>query len=551
MNSEASVTLSDVLKLTLPFNSIITGNPDQRHRVINWVIILTDWRQAREQIQVGDLLILPPALHSMTTDAELRENLQVMAALAISGVITFQEVSEATTNVAKSLDIPLVLVPADTSLRDIQRNISALLLDRQAQVSERGTQLYRQLSEMSREDQGLNAMTDLMSKMTGKIVVVQDKRLEIQALSVPADNQMDLSQLTIILQNREYLPAVLQNRKAAAKSRQSHWQQLLPPLDNVARLLTPIVSGDRARGYLSVIGPADGLDMLDKLTTEHGAAACALEMAKAKAVSEAKKELRGDFLEGVLAGKLPRAEIERLQSRLDHETEQAHAVLAISWDGDKVPSVRHLETAVNWILSSHNRPALVHIYGGTTLCVFQSMRTADEDMSTAKELERRLREHLAAESEFKDARLMSGLAGPTYSLTEWPEVYQRAVQAMKLAQRLRLNTLVEYDSLGVYQLLTQLDDIPAVHQFSHQVIGPLVDYDRRHRSNLVATIAAYFEHHGNISQTAEALFIHRNTLLYRLDRIEELTKHDLQQSDMRLSLHLALKLWQLRPESDN
>jgi purine catabolism regulator len=64
----------------------------------------------------------------------------------------------------------------------------------------------------------------------------------------------------------------------------------------------------------------------------------------------------------------------------------------------------------------------------------------------------------------------------------------------------------------------------------------------------VQTIDAYFSHHGNISQTAEALFIHRNTLLYRLERIQELTGHDLDQTNTRLALHLALKLWQLRPE---
>lgn len=546
--NESSVTLSDVLKLTLPLNTIVLGGSAQRERVINWITILTDWRQVRDQIQLGDLVVVPHAMQAIATDSEFKESMQVMGTAAVSAILVFSDLSDSVVSVAKSLDLPLVQVPTDTSIREIHRSISSLLIDRQAQVTERGMQLYRQLSEMSREDQGLNAMTDLMSQMTGKIVVVQDKRLDIQAMSIPPDNDIELDKLTTALKQREHLPVVLRNRKAAAKTRQSHWQQLLP-VENVARLLTPIVSGDRARGYLSVVGAADDLDMLDKLTTEHGAAACALEMAKVKAVSEAKKELRGDFLEGVLAGKLPKAEMERLQSRLDHDTEQPHAVMAIAWDGQDAPAVRHLETAVNWILSSHNRPALVHVYGSSNVCVFQSLRSTDDDMSTAKELERRLREHLEAEPEFKEARLISGLAGPANTIMEWPDVYHQAVQAMKLAQRLRLNSLVEYDSLGVYQLLTQLDDIPAVHAFGEQVIGPLAEYDKRHRSNLVNTIAAYFEHHGNISQTAESLFIHRNTLLYRLERITDLTGHDLGQSDMRLSLHLALKLWQLRPDT--
>jgi DNA-binding PucR family transcriptional regulator len=88
-----------------------------------------------------------------------------------------------------------------------------------------------------------------------------------------------------------------------------------------------------------------------------------------------------------------------------------------------------------------------------------------------------------------------------------------------------------------------------VRQFTQQVIGPLVEYDAQHRSSLVQTIDAYFDHHGNISQTAESLFIHRNTLLYRLERIKDLTSQDLNQANMRLALQLALKLWQLQPDS--
>ncbi|MEM9774963.1 MAG: helix-turn-helix domain-containing protein [Chloroflexota bacterium] len=541
---QGQVTLSDVHKLALPLNTVMTGSIDHQSRVINWVVVLTDWIGIREQVQLGDLVIIPGTLQSGASTAELLSGLQTMGALAVAGVILFDHVDPVISTESANIDLPLLIVTDDLPMRDVLKAVSSLLLDRQAQLTERGMQLYRQLSEMSREEQGLQAMTDLMSRVTSKIVAVQDKRLEIQAISVPESNSINLTQLNEALLKREDLPPVLRNRKAAARTRQSHWQQLLP-VENIGRLLTPIISGDRARGYLSIIGPADELDMLDKLTTEHGAAACALEMAKAKAISEAKKELRGDFLEGVLAGTVDKNEIDRLKMRLDHDTDQAHAVLTFSWDSEKDNAVRHLETAVNWVLSSHNRPALVHIYGGSTVTLFQGLRNED-DMGSARELERRLREYLEVEN--REAMLVSGLAGPAESLSDWPFIYQQAVQAMKLGQRLGMKKLVEYDSLGVYQLLTQLDDNPTVQEFSARIIGPLADYDERHRSNLVNTIAAYFEHHGNISQTAESLFIHRNTLLYRLERIRDLTGHDLDQADMRLALHLSLKLWQLRPE---
>jgi purine catabolism regulator len=168
-------------------------------------------------------------------------------------------------------------------------------------------------------------------------------------------------------------------------------------------------------------------------------------------------------------------------------------------------------------------------------------------LEAAYELKRRLAEQI--EVEFPDAQLIGGMSGPAESLSDWPRVYREALQAMDVGERLILaNQVVEFNSLGVYQLLSELEDIATVQSFAAQIIGPLAAYDKDHKGSLVQTLEAYFNHHGNISQTAESLFVHRNTLLYRMDRIQELTKQDLNNADMRLAMHLSLKLWQLRPQ---
>lgn len=541
------VNIGDVLRLALPLKTIVIGGAEQMRRNIYWIVLLSTWEGLPAQIRDGDLVLIPPHLQASIAPAALSQQLKTLAELSGTGVVTFQEVPRETAKLAAQLDLPLLRVPDNTSVRDVHQAIASLLIDRQRATSERAMQLYRQLSEMSREGRGLQAMTEVMSKLTGNIIVVQDKRLDVQAASWPSDTAVDKDELLNALREREQLPAVLRNRKAAAKTRQSYWQQILP-VENMGRLVSPIVSGDRARGYLSIIGPASSLDLLDSLTAEHGAAACALEMAKAKAVSEAKKALRGDFLEGLLAGTLPAHEIKRLEGRLDHNTQEPHAILTLNWLGENPPSLRRLETTINWLLTNHTRPALVHIYGGQHLCVFQALK-APNDMETAHDFVRRLREQV--EAEFPNARLIGGMSGPALDLVSWPRAYTEALQAMQVGQRLKLgNQIVEFNSLGVFQLLCELEDIPTVHRFAEQIIGPLAEYDRQHRGSLVKTIDAYFGHHGNVSQTAESLFVHRNTLLYRIERIQELTGQDLNNADMRLALHLALKLWQLRPDTE-
>ncbi|MDT8304523.1 MAG: helix-turn-helix domain-containing protein [Anaerolineae bacterium] len=541
------VTLGDLIRLALPFGTMVSTGPGQLGREVAWVVTLIDWSNLSEQVQARDVVLLPPALQEQTADPALAAHLEALAAQHAAALVIFKDVSARVKKAALKLDFPILVLPANTALRYVQRVTTSLLLDRQAQTTERGMELYRRLSEMSLEERGLEALASLMMTVTGKIVVIQDKRLDVRALAVPPGNEIDVGELTAVLAQRDSLPTVLRNRKAAAKTHQSYWQQILP-IENVGRLVAPIISGDRARGYVSVVGPAGELDLLDSLTAEQGAVASALEMAKAKAVSEAEKALRGDFLEGLLAGTLPRKEIERLESRLDHDTSQPHVIMTFTWAApDLAPGLAHLETTIHWLLSSHKRPALMHNFADDHIVVFPAL-TPEEERAEAAELDRRLREHVQVEygEEYDNVRIISGLSGPTAAIHEWPIVHQQALQAMDLARRLHANHLVEYNSLGIYQLLSQIEHIDTVQRFAEQIIGPLAEYDRRHRGSLVETIDAYFQHHANVSQTAESLFIHRNTLLYRLERIQELTGQDINQADMRLALQLALKLWQLR-----
>jgi len=548
-SSPAEINIADVLRLALPINTTLIGGGMEARRFVNWVVVLASWEDLESQINPHDLVIIPPSLFARPEPTNFTLTFEMLAGLPVAGLVCFGTLADELTHQAEAHNLTILVVPENASVREIHHNVSVLLLDRQSATSERAIQLYRQLSAMSREGQGLAAMTEVMSKLTGNIVAVQDKRLEIQAISWPSNTTVSREALIEALQQRDALPPVLRNRKAAAKSRQSIWQQLLPLGDSpvhLARLLSPIISGDRARGYLSIIGPVAELDMFDSLTVEHGAAACALEMAKTKAVNEAKKSLRGDFLEGLLAGSLPRKEIERLEGRLDHNTSEPHAVMVAGWIGANKLSLRRLETSTHWVLSNHPRPALVHVYGNQYLVIFQALKNL-EDMDSAHQLGRRIREQI--EMEYPEATLIGGISGPTKTLAEWPEAYEQALQAMQLGERLKLtNQFVEFESLGIYRLLYALEEQPEVREFTDEIMQPLIEYDNHNRGSLVKTVEAYFDHHGNISQTAESLFVHRNTLLYRMERIQELTGLNLDHANMRLALHLSLKLWQLRPE---
>lgn len=74
------------------------------------------------------------------------------------------------------------------------------------------------------------------------------------------------------------------------------------------------------------------------------------------------------------------------------------------------------------------------------------------------------------------------------------------------------------------------------------MLGSLVEYDKEKGTDLVLTLTKYFETQGNLKEMSEELFIHYNTVVYRLQRIREITGIDLDDYEERLNLQIALKI---------
>jgi purine catabolism regulator len=110
---------------------------------------------------------------------------------------------------------------------------------------------------------------------------------------------------------------------------------------------------------------------------------------------------------------------------------------------------------------------------------------------------------------------------------------------------------VSYDDIGVYQLLIPMMNSAETHAFYRRHLGPLLEYDREQRGELIHTLEAYFDCAGNLARTSEAIHVHRNTLLYRLSRIAQICQVDLDYNETRLSLWLALKLHHILVNSED
>ncbi|WP_105035393.1 PucR family transcriptional regulator [Cryobacterium aureum] len=97
------------------------------------------------------------------------------------------------------------------------------------------------------------------------------------------------------------------------------------------------------------------------------------------------------------------------------------------------------------------------------------------------------------------------------------------------------------------ELIKLLAGDSGVRRLVDTTLAALESADRSKKSQLVYTLAAYLEVNGNISLAARNLYLNRHSLIYRLQRIQELTGLDLDSPEDRLALALALRIRRLRP----
>ena len=536
------ISVEEIRKLALPLSTHILSGESLLDRAVSWTTVIHPEDDIRSRgVQKRELILVAPVSNPRRAlaDAEL---IQWCAKVDAAAVIFCAPVTPAALAVAKSVNLPVLSLSSHSRVREVERTVISLLVNRKVQIERRGTQIYRQLTQISMRNEGMDELVGAMARLTKKAVVIHDKRLQPISHKIQPAFVDIWDDIEFFLKKDDALPVELQDRHRVADVDPPVLMQALP-ISGVARLVAPVIAVNVGRGYLSIIGRESDLDEIDQLVCEHGAAACALEMAKQKAVNETEKRLRGTFLDRLLLGDVSQQEAARQGERFNHDMTRTHIAFVLAWRGDNAPSLRRLETTVNAIVAGRDCKALVWTRRKEgEVVVFHATDFADPidhslALSTAfsQEIKR----------QYPGRRVAIGLGAVARDIKGWRSSYRDAVQAMELADRLQTEAPLFIGDLGVFQLILGLTDRDKLGDFCEDTLGKLLEYDSRQNADLIKTLEAFFNCHGNLSQTAESLIVHRNTLLYRMNRISDIAGIDLNRPETRLSLHLALTIRRL------
>ncbi|WNS44398.1 PucR family transcriptional regulator ligand-binding domain-containing protein [Paenibacillus sp. MMS20-IR301] len=441
---------------------------------------------------------------SLLTDLIYTLNNVGAAALAIKPARFLKEIPQGAIEASNACGLPIVEIPPEIPYTDITQPVMELLLGRQAMLLRRAEEVYRTLTTMVLENSGIQAVTDNVAEFLKAPVALVDTEQQI-IVSSPSDFDW------------EHRPAPLS------------WN-IHVDRRTVARLQV-----DKER-----------LDDMEEVGIEQARLVFALELMRRKVAEDTEFRLRGNFIDELLTPPLPsRHEVQRRARQLKMNPEHKWEVAVI--EGETAPD----EETVNRLLDreARRRGVIPHVeYRSSRAVLFlptpegrKSASTDDDEDSWARTLEGWLQDKSTGLGSYR-----SGIGTPEY-LWDIYTSYNEARKALSVSRRLGQGggSVTRYEQMEVYHLLEGLDSQRFERLFERK-LGKLLRYDKEHDSNMLLTFYHYLECRGSLIETANSLYIHRNSVKYRLERIRDITGFDLNDPREQFVCHLCLIYYYLQ-----
>lgn len=140
----------------------------------------------------------------------------------------------------------------------------------------------------------------------------------------------------------------------------------------------------------------------------------------------------------------------------------------------------------------------------------------------------------------KEYKFFVGSSVNHLGMQKLSQAYVQAKKVVNLSGRKGWgNIMTQYSELGVYQLLLAIDNKETIKAYYNDMLGKLEENDQNNGTDYLDFLNAYLNSNCNINDTADALFIHRNTVVYKIKKINELLDCDLSDIEVRVQLYLA------------
>ncbi|MTI94649.1 MAG: hypothetical protein FH749_04050 [Firmicutes bacterium] len=430
-----------------------------------------------------------------------------LAGLAIKPKRYIDEIPSEALELADKHSFPILQLPPKTAFAALMEPLLQEILDFQTDLLHRSELAHNALLDVVLRGGSLEDLARQLSQLVNCQIVVLNR--DFQSLT---EEPPDLHQW------------LEHNRPRKDYRRLNKFNGQCPGI------LVPLMAGGSRLGFILAMAKSGDFSVLDEITLERGGTVAALEMMNARTVQEVERRYRNEFLVELVEGAFSDDVARQRASINGWHLQDEMRVFMYRFEDFRNQSQK--DKLLQFLQENFCKRCISGELGRDVLVV----TPVDHDLAEFSS------RNIEAMERAAQSRLVIGVGRDSTSIRDIKYSFRQARGAVKTAMIVRgLGTVVHYNQLGVYRLLEEMRGKPELQAYIQDNLQVLLDYDKENNTELVKTLQRYYEFGGNLKQVARELFVHYNTVVYRVERIEKLLNVSLSNPRQRLSLEVAVR----------
>jgi len=545
---ETGISLAEALKLKPLDTCQVIAGENNLDNIITRVNIMADL-EILNWIEEGEFL-LTTAVHfgniSLTEQMDLITGMKEkgVEAVAIKVQPYLKNLEQDLLDLANEIGLPIVQLDYNISFADVMEPILKEIFDKQSKVIRRVEAIHNDMMELLLKGGSILDVTKDLSDKVGNNIIVKDYYFD--EIICPMDNY-DLCQKRDAVIDQYF-------KKNGISTKNTRTTKYKITIENQERdvYAIPIIARNTVYGNIFLVNLNSEIKLTDVQVLESASSIIALELLKKISIQEIENKYKVEFFDDLISSdKLRKTKaIERSNYyKFDKEADYCTFTIAVSKDEKSVDGLESLNRDISKVMYLvdafciskelvflvANRKAQINV----VVMLKDKANPIDEVRALSKQIEEMiLHKMINLKFIIGVGRVYNGIDNMYKSLKD----SQKAVIASEnyISQR-----IIEFDSLGIYKIFCNGDLKDELMDFYTKTLEVLVKYDNKKDTELVKTLKVYYEANGNLKKMSEKLFTHYNTVLYRVNRIQEITGFALDDEQQRYSLQTAIKIMEM------
>ncbi|RNB81284.1 PucR family transcriptional regulator [Brevibacillus fluminis] len=547
MNTD-SITVNDVLQRTLFRNARVVGGKNGINRRLRWVHVLENLNIDKTMFRGGEM-ILTSGVGFQSEATLLVAYLQKLmefnvVCLCIELGQYIQTIPDEMIEWANRYHFPLIVFTEKVRFVDISHDINSLLINRHYEKLQDLERVSREFHRMTLTSQGINKVLKLLYNFTNvQVLYLPIHGHPIFVPSLQANNQQEL--LDFCRERLNDLTALIPDQPTYQCK-----------FKDKTLLFQPVGAMGQTWAYIVLISDHEP-NQYEYKVVDSASISISQDLLRKQYIEERKLLAENVWVDDLVHNRIKNEDEFRSilgSSYLKHRKTPYHVcVIEIDHkdDLDHKTSAEAIETSqfhfsllLRFTFEKNDFLPLITMKKNRIVVVALSL-------ISPLPLKERLQRVFDSIQKINEVDLKTGAlqyrmgVGQSYiDLKKAYLSYQEAINAVSLYSFYK-KPIIYYDEIGVLQLLTNLRERKALESFINSYLGPLIEEDQSKGSKLLYTLKFYLDFNGSKQLAAQHLFIVRQSLYYRLEKIRELIGEDFMSSEKRLALQVALLGYQL------